>query len=174
MPSRKRSLVEFWLYAFSLFWKTRRVVITDMNSSIIVFRTDVHQSCNPLGSFNPLNVAELKIDYVGIDALWSSLDLIFFRTVQPYQLLYRPKTVHINWLFLVLSSIAKPTVIPRSFIFCRVKGATSKTTKDLSRMFIIPRYFIHCRAKRACWYSRLPVIADNFGRKFWVSSGESP
>ena len=66
----------------------------------------------PLGFFNPLNVAELKIDYVGIDAFWSSLDLIYFRTVQPYQLLYRPKTVHINWQFLVLSSTAKPTEPP--------------------------------------------------------------
>ena len=39
-------------------------------------------------------------------------------------------------------------------ILCRVKRATSKTTKDLTRMFIIPRSFIHCRAKRASRYTR--------------------
>ena len=77
-----------------------------------------------LRTFNPPNVAELKIDHVSLVFWYKHFDrrlmrVLFLRTVQPYQqfpdinsLLYRPKFAH-------------DLTIPRSFIHCYANRATT-------------------------------------------------
>ena len=117
------SLNKFRLDAFPLFGKTRRVVITDINT--IFFSKPMHiRVVILLRTFNPPNVAELKIDHVSIVVWYKHFDrrlmrALFLRTVQPYRqfldinsLLYRPK-------------IARELTIPRSFIHCYANRATT-------------------------------------------------
>ena len=137
-----------------------------------------------LRTFNPPNVAELKIDHVSIVVWYKHFDrrlmrALFLRTVQPQfldinSLLYRPKIAReLTILRSFIHCYANPattyidrtSIIPRSFILCRVKRATNKTTKELTRMFIIPRSFIHCRAKQAR-YTRFPLLRTNSGAVF--------
>ena len=104
-----------------------------------------------LRTFNPPNVAELKIDHVSLVVWYKHFDrrlmwALFLRTVQPYRqfldinsLLYRPKiarelTIPSSLIHCYANPattyIDRTSIIPRSFILCRVKRATSKTTKE--------------------------------------------
>ena len=139
-----------------------------------------------LRTFNPPNVAELKIDHVSLVVWYKHFDrrsmwALFLRTVQLYRqfldinsLLYRPKiarelTIPRSFIHYYANPattyIDRTSIIPRSFILCRVKRATSKTTKELTRMFIIPRSFIQCRAKQA-GYTRFPLLRTTSGADF--------
>ena len=158
------SLNKFRLYAFPLFWKNKKSRHYGHKYNVCFSKPMYITVVILLRTFNPPNVAELKIDHVSLVVWYKHFDrrlmrAPFLRTVQPYRqfldinsLLYRPK-------------IARELTIPRSFILCRVKRATSKTTKELTRMFIIPRSFIHCRAKQAR-YTRFLLLRTTSGADF--------